>query len=79
MRLLLVMPNVVAGSPILIILMMQAPSSSETSVLTGAKRRNIPEDGIFHNHRRDDLKFYTAKFVPNSPILVTVDTGDTFL
>jgi hypothetical protein len=34
------------GSPILVVLMMQALSSTETSVLTRTTRRNIPEDSI---------------------------------
>jgi hypothetical protein len=36
------------------------PSSSETSVLTRATQRNIPEDGILHSHCREDLKPYIA-------------------
>jgi hypothetical protein len=43
---MLVTANVVPSSPILVTLIMAALSSYETSVLTRATQRNIPEDGI---------------------------------
>jgi hypothetical protein len=36
--------------------MMKWLSSSETSVLTRAMLRNIPEDDILHSYRRENLE-----------------------
>jgi hypothetical protein len=69
-RRLLVTASVVPSSPILVTVMIEALSSSETSSLTRATRRNIQEGAILHSHRRENLNSYTSIFVhfkiPNS-------------
>jgi hypothetical protein len=56
---LLVTANVVPSFAILVTLI-EALDSSETSVLTGSTRRYITEDGILHSLRRENFKSYIA-------------------
>jgi hypothetical protein len=53
---MLVMANIVPSSPILVTLIMEALSFSETCILTRITRRNILEDAILHNHCSENLK-----------------------
>jgi hypothetical protein len=57
---LLATANVVPSSLILSTLIMEAIHSFDTSVLTRATERRIPEDCVLHGHRRENLKPYIA-------------------
>jgi hypothetical protein len=57
---LLVTANVVRSPPVLVTLKMEAIRSTETSFLTRATWRNIPQDDILHSRRREYLKSYIS-------------------
>jgi hypothetical protein len=67
-RPLLVTASIVPSSPIFVTLMKEALSSSETSLLTRATRRNTAQDDILHGHRSENLKSYIgATYVSLTP------------
>jgi hypothetical protein len=52
---------------------MEATSSSETPVCNETTRRHIPEAGMLHSHRRENLKSYTENYyVWKSPEVVFI-------
>jgi hypothetical protein len=61
-RRLLVTASVVPSSPILVTLMKEALSSSETSALARATRRNIPKDTILHSYALIVIAFHIGRY-----------------
>jgi hypothetical protein len=77
-RQLLVTASVVPSSPILVTLMMEALSSTKTSVPKRDTRLNLREDVILHSHRRENLRSSGNKIAGAAPTLRGTRTQTAF-
>jgi hypothetical protein len=59
--------------------MMEEIHSSKALDLMRATWRHIPEDGILHSHRHENLKSYKENFAKQQAILVEISTNDVKL
>jgi hypothetical protein len=78
LRTALAVTSTVPSSSILVTLMKEPLSSSETSVLTSAIWRNIPEYAILYSHCRENLKSYMDNLSWHSVELIKIILSSEF-